>query len=715
MKKSIIFIIATLILSVWAEGLTNPFEKEQVPFSFEGLSGLEKIHLSREAKSILKQNGFVVTPGFNKEIYDIYTSSKQTNQPIFITTDAVLHTSHIFFDYLLRILEIEKLYDLANELTDRMLDLSENQYKEARDKTVKQAARLNMGFFTVAKKVFSPEYHAGYELEDLINKEISNMNSHEGTKFRELLTYVKNPSLFNTPYAYEDYSQYIPRGHYTRNEKFKKYFKAMMWYGRIDFKLKPKKAEDAIVHGRKMTLQALLMTDALMKDKKAFQLWKMIYEPTVYFVGKTDDLYADDYMSLIREVFSFKGSIDRYNDKDKLSEFIKKTMKLKPPKILSGAAFVENGEFDVTAKGFRFMGQRFIPDSYMFQELVFGIKDKKLILKYTGTGKPFTMEIIPNVGPARAFPRGLDILAVLGSKRALDILEKQGDTDYSDYYDQLNKLKEEFSLKNTEDWKQNLYWRWLYCLFPLIEETREDNVPKFMQNTAWKDKAIQTTLGSWAELRHDTILYAKQSYTMLAKGIMPRKPLFTYGYVEPYPEVYGRIKEMMEDMRNNLSNLGISIEGISEKISKFEETLGKLTIISEKELKGMQLSREEYDLIWNIGSILASLKRFPNSIMTKITSGTDERMDIAADVHTDLNTKKVLEEGVGSPFNIYVIIRDTKGYRLCQGGVFSYYEFKHPMDDRLTDEKWQDMGEKKKRPNQPDWTNTFITKRRPPS
>jgi hypothetical protein len=69
-----------------------------------------------------------------------------------------------------------------------------------------------------------------------------------------------------------------------------------------------------------------------------------------------------------------------------------------------------------------------------------------------------------------------------------------------------------------------------------------------------------------------------------------------------------------------------------------------------------------------------------------------------------------LEEGVGSPFDIYVIVEDSKGYRICRGGVFSYYEFKHPMDDRLTDEKWQEMGKQGKRPDQPPWTKTFIAK-----
>lgn len=706
MKKIVLY--ASISLFVFFQiipiGCTAMNEREI--FSL-GQSG--KVYLSKEAKGLLRQNGFVVTPGYKDEIYDVYSECKELNQPIFLTTDAVLHTSHIFFDYLLRILEIEKLYDTAVELTDRMLDSSTKQYHEAKNGEIKEAARLNIGFFAVAKKQFNPEYEARFNLEDIVKKEISNIEAHTGLRFRELLTYVKNPTLMSTPYAYEDYSQYVPRGHYTRNEKFKRYFKALMWYGRIDFKPKPGKEEPAITHGRKMSLQALLMVDALLKDEGTYRLWKKVYEPTVYFVGKTDDLSVDDYIKLMKEVFPAEGTVDKYNDKTKLSDFIQKVIKLRPPKILSGAAFVEEGEFSTSSVAFRFMGQRFIPDSYMFQELVYGIKGGKEVLKYKGKEKPFTMEFIPNVGPARAFPRGLDIFSVLGSKRALEILEKEGDTQYEYYHDQLNKLREEFVSGTEEEWKQNLYWRWLYCLVPLLEESRSENLPGFMQNVAWIDKELQTALGSWTELRHDTILYAKQSYTMMAKG-MPRKPKFTYGYVEPYPEVYKRIEEMMKDLRNNLEVLGIIPDGIPEKIKSFENLLVKLRTISEKELMQKPLTEEEYKLIWNIGANLASMKRFPSEIMKKITSGTDEKIDLIADVHTDPNTKQVLEEGVGSPFNIWVIVEDGKGKRLCRGAVFSYYEFKHPLKDRLTDEKWQEMQKKKERPLQPDWLTSFIAK-----
>ncbi len=555
----------------------------------------------------------------------------------------------------------------------------------------------------MAKKIFDPAYEVGYGLDELVDKEIENIKAHKDIKFRELLTYVENPSLYKTPYAFEDYSQYVPRGHYTRNEKFETYFKAMMWHGRIDFKLIPGESEEAQKSGLMMTLQALLISDALMRDEEAFTLWKQIYEPTTFFVGKTDDLSIYDFSELMKKIFPKGGGVDNYGDIDNIMRFIDEAVKLHPPKILSGAAFVEDGKFENTTMGFRFMGQRFIPDSYIFQNLVYGANE----LIYTGGGKPFTMEVVPNIGPARAFPRGLDVFAILGSERALNILKLEGDTNYTYYEEQINLLREEFSSKATENWKQNLYWRWLYALLPLLDAKSGKSVPTFMSTTAWLDKELQTALGSWAELRHDTILYAKQSYTMMARG-MPIEKQFSYGYVEPYPEVYARIGEMMADLRTNLDTLGIAPEGVPEKLQRFEELLARLKTISEKELKGEGLNQDEYNTIRKIGTKLESMTYFSGEVARMITSDTDTKMDIIADVHTDLNTGQVLEVGVGSPFNIFVIVEDAKGKRICRGGVFSFYEFKHPMSDRLTDEKWQKTKEEKKRPPQPPWIRAIT-------
>jgi hypothetical protein len=38
----------------------------------------------------------------------------------------------------------------------------------------------------------------------------------------------------------------------------------------------------------------------------------------------------------------------------------------------------------------------------------------------------------------------------------------------------------------------------------------------------------------------------------------------------------------------------------------------------------------------------------------------------------------------------------------------SHYEFKQPMQDRLTDEKWREMLEANP-PKRPEWTSTYIS------
>ena len=213
---------------------------------------------------------------------------------------------------------------------------------------------------------------------------------------------------------------------------------------------------------------------------------------------------------------------------------------------------------------------------------------------------------------------------------------------------------------------------------------------------------MQTALGSWAELRHDTILYAKQSYTAIPKSIeLP--PDYSYGYVEPTPEVYGRLAAMFADLQTSLEALDMEPPGVSEKLTKFRSLLVQLREISVKELAGQPLIKEEYDLLDRFDRTFSTLTRFPPELIKRITSDTDSRMDAVADVHTYLVGNKVLEEGVGSPSDIFVRIRDAQGYRLCRGGVFSYYEFKWTLDDRLTDEKWQQLGRDEKRLAPPDW------------
>lgn len=422
------------------------------------------------------------------------------------------------------------------------------------------------------------------------------------------------------------------------------------------------------------TKQALYIVKAI-NDTGTLDLWDTIYEPTVFFVGKTDDLNIFEYDALAKEIYGENFTLSDLQDAEKLNQFIEKAWELRDPRINSSWV-LDVEEVEEETKGFRFMGQRFIPDSYMFQQLV-----------YDKVGTP---------GDPRLFPKGLDIMAVLGSERALHHLEPEN--HYENYEEQMETLREEFSALDELVWTQNLYWTWLYCLLPLLEK-KGSQYPAFMQSDAWTDKELNTALGSWTELRHDTILYAKQSYTLKVTA-MPPPTQVTKGYVEPNPYVYARLASLARMMREGLQQRNLLLPEYSGKLETLEQLLLNLKEISEKELSGEPLTEEEFLLIWNIGETLESLVTFE----TAVESEADKSVAIVADVHTDVNTNMVLEEGVGNVFLIFVVVNIDGRIFITEGGVFSYYEFLQPMSNRLTDEQWQAMG----KPPLPEWVSSFI-------
>ena len=106
-------------------------------------------------------------------------------------------------------------------------------------------------------------------------------------------------------------------------------------------------------------------------------------------------------------------------------------------------------------------------------------------------------------------------------------------------------------------------------------------------------------------------------------------------------------------------------------------------------------------------------------IGTPAEMAEDQQAAVIADVATDPDPSGsgssapiVLEVGVGRIDEVYVVapIVDIDGktvLQLCKGGVFSFYEFHWPADDRLTDEKWRELLDAGNAPAGPEWISSF--------
>jgi hypothetical protein len=283
-------------------------------------------------------------------------------------------------------------------------------------------------------------------------------------------------------------------------------------------------------------------------------------------------------------------------------------------------------------------------------------------------------------------------------------LDAEGDTEYqgenTSYEKQLNELKGEFAAFTEKDWNRNLYWSWLYSLKPLLNGFGQ-GYPAFMQTEAWQDKELQTALASWTELRHDTILYAKQSYTPAPTAIPPQ-PQPVVGYVEPVPEFYNRMLSLTTMTREGLSNLNALSDEEKSRLESLEDILDRLITISQDELEGKKLSEGDYEFIRNFGQQL-------DSIVTAVEVRGKETT-LVADVHTDVYSGRVLEEGLGYVDLALVAYKVPDGSVILGAGpALSYYEFKQPMNDRLTDEQWKELLEQGQQPSRPDWIDSFYT------
>lgn len=647
------------------------YEKLVKPYNVNrDLSNIENLSLfgefSKDQLELLRLNNFVVSPSKQEQLFYIYEENEYKAIPSFITTDSVLQVYHIFYDYTLRVLESEKLLGEIEDLTEEMLQDSIKIYNTLENKEIKAAQLKNIAFFSVAQLALEKELPTDVpeEAKNIAEEELGKILKHGG---------FGPSSLY--PHYDLDYSQFTPRGHYTRSDDLTRYFKAMMWYGQVPFPLYFEEPDRNI----EQSLQALLITYSIYSDKENFQKWENVYEPTNFFVGSSDDLGIYEYGELLFKVYGEEINLNDLNNEDKLNEFYKEADKLPEPKIKGKYTTVRTP----VGKQFRFMGQRYVLDADIIQELV-----EPLI---------------------RPVPSGLDVMAVLGSERALEIqLGKEENQHWDEYESEVLRLKDKFSKLNESQWMKNMYNGWMWTLKGYLEPFT-DGYPSFMTNMSWVHKDLNTALGSWSELKHDTILYGKQSGAEMGGEWYED----VRGYVEPNIEVYEKLLWLTKFSRANLKARGLSVISIDEKMEQFERHLQFLINCSVKQLRNEELTKEEYDTIQYFGGILEGLtSSFAGDGVNwyEITSETDKNMAVIADFHTiapnPLSDGGYMEAGVGPAYEIFVVVPINDKLYLTRGAVFSFHEF--ISDERLTDELWQQMINEDKQPPMPQWTDTFI-------
>ena len=679
-------------------------------------------------------NGFVVSERLGSASFgDAYYRIFNADLPVFVTADSVLHAWHRSYQSMLEELEELQMSSLLFQLLSNMASQLPAAWLQYSNGPLRDSILDADYFLTVALNLASTQQVSSasgdFEVDQQIASTLAAINNQ---------ALVLDFPIFGS-YRDIDFSQFIVRGHYTDSAQLQRYFRTMMWCSRTELRLAtfdPNKEDDI------RQLGTAIIMNYLLKQSGQGTNWSQLEQIGRAFVGITDSLTFAELGDLLAN-FQIRSPAD-------VPDLL--TLTNLQTRLLTGEVGVQaiQGEYLASPysreqlklpRTFTVCGQKFVLDSWAFSETVF---DRVF------WSPDYSTNIMLGKVTHRK-PSCLDAaFAVLGNNQVVPELvarmtNENGvpfrDGPHLPYQHNLLAVRDVIEKQDPAIWSNNIYTAWLGALRALSAPTTDFAYPESMRTRAWAMKTLNTQLGSWTELRHDTLLYAKPSYTA---SILCSYPA---GFVEPQPEFWRRMRILADTATRAISRLHlvgivqpsrgplrqVSLETIQSNqlafLSYFAATASTLESISQKELTQLPLSAGETSFLKNVVELVSQYSNFrswngwypqlyyQNVFFFPGWSLPDcDRWDaLVADVHTDApdllfsgDPGAVIHEGIAN-VNLLLIAVDNGPDRMVYAGpVLSHYEFEIPGVTRMTDEQWKANVLAGEKPPQPEWTRSYL-------
>ncbi len=626
-----------------------------------------------------------------------------------VTPDAVLHAFHKYFENSLEYLE---RFDLA-PLLRRFLQQAQAQALKYRGQSSGKlaeryevvAAQLTVPLVILANAQWSVSYEerlkkGGNEQELTDKPDIT--ETLEGA-LQELGKYQKqfSPAVFGRmaqeiksiyaangvgvsplygQYGKEgevktDYTQFTPRSHYAKTSLLRAYFRAMMYLGRNSYLLgKPEGIADAL-------LLAHLLASPGPDGQPLVKAWEKLMEITGFYAGPPDDICYPEWRAFVVKVLGTeKFSPAEAVNPEVVAKITRQLQELRAPRILSDIIISPSvldqtkAELLAATKGFRIFGQRFTFDAWVLSRLTAGQEKVAVLLPSS--------------------PSALFVPAALGDNAAREFAGawlKQNKPPFSGaevagFYGQLDKVAADLKKVKDAEWYSSVGAAWLKLLGTLAQ-TYGPGYPRYMQGKLFPVKQLQTWLGSYAELKHDTLLYVKQAFAEAGDGGEEKRPPVPRGFVEPNMAFWQELQRLVAYTAAGFKKYGLFPGELEEfgRLNLFKARVDFYASLAAKELNGTPLSEAEYEKLRSQG--LSFLAR--PFVEGATLEDKERRAALIADIHTDALEGQVLYEATGEPYFILALVGNEGVSRLTAGVAFNHYEFTGPLGTRYTDADWQ--------------------------
>ena len=465
--------------------------------------------LSSDESAILSRNGFVISKQrqFPNFMYG-YETLYGMDLPLFVSADSIMNAVHRSYDAMLASLESGYL---TKELGTLLL-------------AMQQSLPGSAGAGFSAEVVGDVDVYLAVARSLLADSLVSPIDPRRTAEVQALFTAARaamapgSVTLFGA-LQQVDFSQFAPRGHYEQIPALQTYFRCVMWLGRIELRLVTADQTGTPQFQRRALSGAFLL--ATLKDQVAKQGYQNVDSVIRFFVGEPDDMTPDQLTALLTTMnVRTPAEIAARTD----AEFLGALAQFKSGVSRIAGQILEGG-LHATAmlpRSFLFLGQRYTPDSHVLSNVVY---DRVV-------GKP----------ERRLMASPLDVaFAALHNNQAGALLAPE--LARYGYASELAAMRVLLDAHGDSYWQGNLYGSWLGVLRTLSPDASTQSpttygLPSVAGTEAWGKRLLNTQLASWAELRHDTILYAKSSYGSSKTCDFPDV------YVDPYPRFYQALADL---------------------------------------------------------------------------------------------------------------------------------------------------------------------------
>ncbi len=672
-----------------AEGLLARYAVDHVEEL--GFDPLEAAHLDLIANSplglddaerqMLGERGFAISARrtFPTHGYG-YASIYMSDLPVYISADSMLYAVHRSYDDILQALEISAL---APDLDSMLVAMRDSLAAGAAD-----------GFAPTARA--DVDLYLTVALSALRGERVQPVAGADGAAVAALLDGIDaaqgryRVDLFGASRDV-DFSQFTPRGHYLHPEQggfheiLPRYFKAMIWLGRIDFRLIETQPDHSRVFHRRQ-LEGVLALAATM-DAVARTTHGRIDEAITAFIGEHDYMVLGEIDRLMGDLGAeapagFPAALAAHDDRA-ISAAIDAggygAQRISSHIMVNGLG---TGTMPLS-RSFALLGQRYAVDSHVFSNVVFD--------------RAQTIE-------PRMMPDPLDVaFAALKNDQAAALL-----ADELRRYDHASDLAAMRVLVDNHGetyWQSSLYTLWLDALRALspgeeVADPAAAGMPAVTGTEAWGRRILSAQLASWAELRHDTLLYVKQSYSAAAGCEYPD------AYVDPYPAFYGKLETFAARGQQLVAGLEFTDANLEARVTAWFDNLLEVSTtlreMAELQRQGLPFGEAHMAFVNDAvtlldgGCVPAGLSGWYGRLFFD-NEGAIEFSPTIADVHTQPTEAdgtpvgKVLHAGTGLARMMVVTVETCEGPRAYVGVASSYYETVTENYERLTDPQWQGL------------------------